>query len=396
MAKALWVTASPPDRSLGGAHIRQAHLLEALGRQVPTDLVVVGEVRDASVRTAVDRLTELPPIPRRTSLPRQLRRVRDLWRTARPMPLEVLDYAASRRAVAAALRSHGRYDVVHMDEHGLGPLLPREHANRWALTFHNVPSDVAAQAGAVAAGERQRWLLRREEAKARRFERWAVGAYDLTMTVSSDDASSLPGPAAVVPNGVDTAMFTPSTLPSEPRLLFSGTLGYLPNVDGLTWFCDEVLPRVQAVIPATTLEVVGRLVIPAVRELARRPGIELHVDVPSILPHLRRARVAVVPLRIGSGTRLKALEAMAAGRPMVGTTIGLAGLGIVDGRHARVADDAEGTAAAIVDLLQDDGRAQAQIVAARRLVEERFSWDTIGRDFVEVLLSSARDPGIPG
>ena len=106
-----------------------------------------------------------------------------------------------------------------------------------------------------------------------------------------------------------------------------------------------------------------------------------------MLPWLSRARVAVVPLRVGSGTRLKALEAMAAGRPLVGTTVGLEGLGVLDGVHALVADTAPAFAAAIVHALEDDGLA-ASLTTAGRLLAEDFEWTAIGESFITAVLGN--------
>jgi glycosyltransferase involved in cell wall biosynthesis len=275
--------------------------------------------------------------------------------------------------------------VISVEHLQLASLLPpRPRAGRWVLTLQNLPSVMAGHALAVAPRRRDRWLLGRERLKAARAERDAAAAADAVITMSEQDAAMLRG-AAVIPNGVDVALFRPTPLPRQPRLLATGTLSFLPNIEGLRWFCDNVLPRVQARVPGTTLDIVGRNPVDQVRALTERAGIALHADVPSVVPFVERTRVSIVPVRIGSGTRLKALEAMAAGRPLVGNTVGLAGLGIVDGVHARVTDDAATMADAVVELLTDDGAAQRQVAAARALVEARFSWDAIGRDFVELL-----------
>jgi glycosyltransferase involved in cell wall biosynthesis len=120
--------------------------------------------------------------------------------------------------------------------------------------------------------------------------------------------------------------------------------------------------------------------------LGDQPGVTIRPDVPDIVEFLDAARVAVVPIRIGSGTRLKALEAMAAGRPVVGTRLGLEGLGIVTGRDAYVADSPEAMAAGVIALLGDDALANRVAAAARDLVVERFGWESLGRDFVRVVL----------
>ena len=227
----------------------------------------------------------------------------------------------------------------------------------------------------------------REVRNARRFEAWACQAFDVTFVTSPEDAAVLPR-AVLVPNGVDLALFRPSPLPDAARLIFTGTLDYPPNVDGVSWFCREVLPRIARECPEVQLDIVGRSPEAEVRRLADGRQVRLHADVPAVLPLLQSARVAVVPLRIGSGTRLKALEAMATCRPVIGTTIGLEGLGVRHGREALVVDDAAAMATAIVGLLHDGAQAQALALSARALVEERFGWDRIGRDFTSALLAA--------
>jgi glycosyltransferase involved in cell wall biosynthesis len=217
-------------------------------------------------------------------------------------------------------------DLVLVEHAALAPLITERRAENWALTLQNIPSVTAEHAIPLQRGRRQRWLFERERRKAARFEAAAVDAFDLVFSVSPDDARHLPGATVVVPNGVDLDRFSVAPLPDAPEVVFTGTLCYLPNVDGLLWFCDEIWPRVRAWVPDARFRIVGRDPVTEVSALADRVGVELHPDVDSIVPYLERARLAVVPLRMGSGTRLKALEALASGRPVVGTSLGLAGM----------------------------------------------------------------------
>ena len=176
-------------------------------------------------------------------------------------------------------------------------------------------------------------------------------------------------------------------------MLLSGSLYYLPNVDGARWFANQVWPLVLRQVPAARLDIAGRAPVAEVLALSERPGISVHPDVPEMGRYLEAARLAVVPVRIGSGTRLKALEALSAGRPVVGTTVGLEGIGIVDGIQAQVTDSPESMARAIVELLGDDDRSRRIGAAGRQLVEERFSWRVVGEDFADKILSLAsREP----
>jgi glycosyltransferase involved in cell wall biosynthesis len=145
------------------------------------------------------------------------------------------------------------------------------------------------------------------------------------------------------------------------------------------------MPLVLQSVPSATLTIVGRNAVDEIRALGQLPGITLCLDVEATVPFLQAARVALVPIRVGAGTRLKALEAMAVGRPIVGTTIGLAGLDIVEGVHARIADTTGSFASAIVDLLNDDEASDRLAREGRALVERRYSWDRIGEGYADLI-----------
>ena len=390
MTRALWVTTEPPDRDLGGGSIREAYLLEALGHAVETHLLLAGTLKDRRTRAALAGVTELDlPVPHPVSTGVR-RRISDLRRVlVEREPAAVVENRRRVRSLGPRLYDSGPFDLVCVEHDRLGPLIGRRRspAERWTLTLHNLPSERKRHELALTTAARQRWLYHRELADARRFEARMVEAYDLVVVPSDGDAAAIGGNVAVIPNGVDTDRFQPTPLGGAPVLVFTGTLSWQPNIDGITWFCREVLPLVRARLPDVRLDIVGRQPLGAVRELASLPGVDLHADVPSVGPWLASARAAVVPIRIGSGTRLKALEAMASGRPVVGTTLGLDGLGVEPGVHAVVADDAPSFAASVVNVLVDDDLARRIAAAGAEHARTRFSWDTIGRDFVERMLA---------
>jgi glycosyltransferase involved in cell wall biosynthesis len=390
--RVLWVTEEPPDRSLGGGNIRQAHLFGALARAFPTDLLVVGSVTDEQVRAAAARIIELPKKTAPMTDDPVGRRTLELAITlGSRYPLPAYMAGPSRRTLGSAIKARPkRYDLVCVEHEALAPLISASRGECWLLTFHNLLSGVIEGELALAPGRRQRWFRERDLRKAQRLEQRALRRYDRCVVCSNDDADSLASIGAdgarerikVIPNGVDLGRFRSVPLPREPRVLFPGTFAYPPNVDGAVWFCSEIWPRVRSAVPDATLMLVGRAPVDEVRRLASKAGVSVHADVPSMVKYFESARVVVVPLRVGTGTRLKALEAMAAGRPVVGTSVGLQGIGVADGLHARTADDAERFAAAVIETLRYEELATALGEAGRAHVERRFGWGRIGSLFV--------------
>jgi glycosyltransferase involved in cell wall biosynthesis len=178
----------------------------------------------------------------------------------------------------------------------------------------------------------------------------------------------------MIPTGVDTEYFAPETAAvSEPRLVFTGSMDWLPNEDAMRFFCHDVLPLIRVEEPRTRLSIVGRAPTAAVRALADE-HIEVTGTVADVRPYMRKAAVHVVPLRIGGGTRLKIFEAMAMGQAVVSTTIGAEGLPVTDGEHALIADGPRAFADAVVTLLRDARRRDALARTARQLVVDHYDW----------------------
>lgn len=394
----LWVTDEVPDAGRGGGSIRQYQLLRRVASRVDVDLLLAGELVDEELSALLHNVESFPRPsalgahwnkPGLLALPR--RRMHNLWSflPGRP-PSEV----AINRPAAERLRAHvvdtSGYDAVQVEHEHLGGVLPRDHRNLWSITLHNLLSVRLRQRASVADSPRVRRLWEADARRAEAWERRITSDYDLTVVVSDEDAACLDGRVAVVPNGVDLERFRPTPLPREPRLIFSGSFNYEPNIDGATWLCEEILPSIRERVPEATALIVGREPDDRVRQLGRIPGVETHFDVPDIRPFLDDARVAMVPLRQGSGTRLKGLEAMAAGRPIAGTPVGLEGLGLRDGSSAAIGASKEELVDRVVHLLVDDGAAGDIACEARRLAESRFGWDHLADVYLDRLLGGNR------
>ncbi len=189
-----------------------------------------------------------------------------------------------------------------------------------------------------------------------------------------------------IPTGVDTEYLAPrADEPEANRLIFVGSMDWLPNEDAILFFAQQVLPRIRRVIPDIQLSVVGRNPSPHLRQrLADEPAIELVGWVDDVRPFIARHALYILPLRIGGGTRIKVYEAMAMGKAIVSTSIGTEGLPVEHGREVWLADGAESFAEAVVHVLQDRTARQQLEGAARRFVEDHCSWDRAASTFAEI------------
>jgi glycosyltransferase involved in cell wall biosynthesis len=218
-----------------------------------------------------------------------------------------------------------------------------------------------------------------------RFERSVCHAVDHTIAVSDADADAFARlapnrPVSVIPNGINVACYsaTDSSLElGQHALVFTGSMGYRPNVDGALWFADQVLPRIRAHVPDAKFFVVGSNPHSRLTVLRDRDDVEVTGWVPNVNPFLHAAAVYVIPLRMGSGTRLKVLQAMAAGRAVVSTTIGAQGLDAQDGEQLRLADTADEFAQAVVALLNAPDQRRALGQAGMAFVQAHFDWPAI-------------------
>lgn len=217
------------------------------------------------------------------------------------------------------------------------------------------------------------------------LERHALGRASCVLACSEEDAENARRLAPrsrviVVPNGVDLDYFEyrdPPVPGESPTVGFTGMLAYRPNVDACAQLVHDVLPLVRKAFRETKVRIVGAAPPADVTDL-RGPWVEVLGDVPDIRPHLSSADVLAVPLRAGGGTRLKILEALASGVPVVSTPLGAAGLEVEDGRHLRLAREPEALAESIVSLLRDAPATRAMARRGRALVEERYGWQAVG------------------
>jgi glycosyltransferase involved in cell wall biosynthesis len=233
-----------------------------------------------------------------------------------------------------------------------------------------------------------RWIFRIEGRRLQGYERWLCLAADRAVVASPRDRGemgALPN-LSVVTNAVETSRFPFSREGRDPHTLaFTGNMGYFPNADAVVWFARQVLPRIRAVLPAARLQVVGARPTREVRRLAAVGGpVEVVGYVEDVGAFLRRASASVVPIRVGAGQQFKVLEAMASGTPVVATSVAAGGLDAVGGEHLLVADDPAAFAEQALRLLRDRALSDRVARSARRLVEEKYTWERSVADLEDV------------
>ncbi|MBY0456185.1 MAG: glycosyltransferase family 4 protein, partial [Gemmataceae bacterium] len=304
-----------------------------------------------------------------------------------------------------AFHAENRVDVWHCEWTPYAQVLrdalgPRLADARWTVMAHNVESLIWRRYADTADNPMKRWYIRRQLGKFERFERWAYSAATAAVAVSREDAALMRAEfgaarARVVENGVDVNFFRPQRdVERDPaRMLFLGSLDWRPNQDGATLLLAEILPKVRASIPHATATLVGRRPPEWLRALAAStPGAELHADVPDVRPFLARCGFLSVPLRVGGGSRLKILEALASGTPVVSTRVGAEGLELVPGRDLVVAESVDEMVSASLAAIRRPDELQETTETGREAVLARYSWDLLADRLDSVWRAVARSP----
>jgi glycosyltransferase involved in cell wall biosynthesis len=298
-----------------------------------------------------------------------------------------------RRLLERLLASEGYASVV-CDFLAATPSMPS--LARAVLLQHNVETMIWRRHALHATSPAARFYLRLQAERMFRYERDVCRACRRVIAVSSVDAGqmqSLFGIAEVpdIPTGVDVDYFTPPPrVEAVSDLVFLGSMDWLPNIDGVRYFCSEVLPLIRRRRARCSLTIAGRTPPAEICVLAEKdPLVRVTGSVPDIRPYLWGSAVSIVPLRIGGGTRLKIYESMAAGVPVVSTSVGAEGLVFDDGANILIADEPEAFAEACLVLLEDASRRRALAAAAREMVVADFSWDRVADRLERILIEAA-------
>jgi polysaccharide biosynthesis protein PslH len=397
--KILSLTPQRPFPPQQGTQIRNFHLLKALAGAHRVDLLSFSRPGEAiEVSSPLRQLCgqmALLPAPRRS----RARRLSTLLTSRLPDVATRLSSDVFGTAICQFLKS-GRYDAVQVEGIEMASYIPliRATSPRTAIVFddHNAEYLLQRRAAVVDARRPAGWpgalysLV--QWFRLKRYEAWACSMADAVLAVSEEDATALrklaPGiEPVVVPNGVDTSYYqwNRTNGAKGAELLFTGTMDFRPNVDAMRWFTSDILPRLSSHRQDVRLHVVGRAPSSAVLRLAaKRREVVVTGPVEDVRPYFRQSSVFVIPMRIGGGVRLKLLEALAMGVPVVSTTMGAAGTGLVNGKEILLADTPGQFAREVLRLLENPALRYKIAGEGHRAAEERFDWSKVTPPLLEL------------
>ncbi len=348
----------------GGGALRTASLIEYLARSGPVDLVTFAEQQPPAVPPPVIRNQLVIPL-RRHARHWTARLIRNGWRAIRQVP-PLVDRFAGYQTVLTPWLAGRTYDVAVVEHLWAAPYAAwlRPHAGRLVLDLHNIESVL------------QRRLRLPFAAASARIERKWVPRFDLTLVTSAADASHLGQPARVYPNGIPPR---PAIERKErDRIVMSGNFEFPPNRRGLQWLLAKVWPELRRKL-GCELHLVGR----HSEQFAGQAGISFTGPVDDAIAEIATARVALVPLQAGSGTRLKILEAWQARTPVVSTTLGAEGLAAQAGRELLLADTPEAFAQAVLALWEDEPKRRQISEWAGIRLQQNYLWPAVWAQFDE-------------
>jgi sugar transferase (PEP-CTERM/EpsH1 system associated) len=405
--KLLILTPQLPYPPHQGTTIRNFNLIKHLAPHHEIILLSFGkpdELQNAEPLRALCRRIEIAPYPTRSFAQRA-------WTTlTSPLPDMALRLKSDQmHKIVDSLRDES-FDIVQIEGIEMARyVLDAEMENQKSkIVFDDHNAEYVLQRTAFESDARRvtRWhaalysLIQWK--KLERYERECGQRAHHVIACSEADATAittllnhkpeitnLNSKISVIPNGVDTKFYVPSdAVCAKPladlAMVFTGKMDFRPNIDAMTWFAAEILPRIRAEIPLAHIVIVGQKPAPRILALNQQPGIEITGWVMDTRPYIADAAVYVVPLRMGSGTRLKVLEAMAMGKAIVSTTRGVEGIGLTPERDALIADTPETFARAVIALLHDPERRHALGHNARALAEGKYDWGSIVPQFNQV------------
>jgi polysaccharide biosynthesis protein PslH len=375
--RAVMVCAEAPFPVRGGGALRTASLVHYLAQRYALDVIVFREPNAPDPREAfpagLARRVSVIELPanRRDPVARALRTV---TRWVRRVPPH------EDRFRGFPLPLDGRYHLALVEHFWCSSYIEqlRPACERVVLDLHNIESHFYERRAGLETGTLRRIFSGFAEMNLR-LEQERLPLFDTLLTTSEADAARIThGRKIVYPNAIPEQ--PAPRRGDEPVIAFSGNLEFPPNLTAIAWFRDEIWPALVERFPDARWRLIGKNAEFAEEILGGVPNVQFTGPVEDAVAELARCRVAVVPLKNGSGTRLKIIEAWAAGVPVVSTTVGAEGLAITDGEDIRIADGAEAFIEAVTQLFTDSSQADRIARGGRALYESKYTWPSVWRD----------------
>lgn len=383
--KILFLSPTVPFPLTDGGRIRVFNLLKQIAQRSEVTLLAL-ETQSSDVESVV----HLERFGIRVHLVRQGRKLPSvsfgtlLRAFLKKVPITVARYnVPAYRQKLRELVATETFDLVHYEMFHVAQFHTETHLPS-LLSQQNVDAAIWRRLCQETANPLRKCLYWTQQRAFERYERLTHPQFDIVTCASEIDRQTFQRTNAaarfeIIPNGVDVEDYQPAYgSEEEAHLIYIGSMDWYPNENAVAFFADEVLPKIREKLPDVQFSAVGGNPSPRVQKLAIRSQILVTGRVPEIKPYFARATVFVVPLRIGSGTRLKILEALAMGKAVVSTTVGAEGLNLVDGEEILIADEPIAFAEAVLRLLTDASLRRKIGENGRARVEQDYDWRRIG------------------
>ena len=391
--KVLWVNTNFMHPTTKGGQIRTLEMLRHLHRWNEVHFVAIENLAEPEgPARSREYCFRAYPMQHRIPPKNSIGFVRQLARglvSSMPVAVERFHSAELGRFLEDLVRKE-HFDRAVLDF--LPPTAYFPYPERSLLFQHNVETMIWRRHVEHAQDPLRKLYFRRQAHLMYEYERRVCRAAGHIVAVSANDAEQMRKLFGVtrvseIPTGVNLEYFAPpASVPRVADLVFVGSMDWLPNVDGVMYFAEEILPLIRRRRPDCTLAIVGRTPPLKIRQLAERdPKIQVTGTVSDVRGYLWGSAVSIVPLRIGGGTRLKIYEAMAAKIPVVSTSVGAEGLTVQPPENIRIADTPESFAQSCIELLEDDAERARVAESAWEMVSACFSWEKVARQFERIL-----------
>jgi sugar transferase (PEP-CTERM/EpsH1 system associated) len=397
----LFLSPRQPLPARSGAKLREYHFLRALGGWAEVTYLYFADPDFTNSGSQPLTVEDLPfcrevigiPKPPAYGMEKTVMGILGRW------PLPILNYTSPEMSAAVARQMDARdFDIIHLDSIHMIRYAPA--SRRVVYNWHNIESEAMRRFSANSPSLARRWYARLTAHKLEALESAILHSDCGHIVCSEREYEQLRriAPAAriaVVENGVDTGFFAGARdEAATPRhIVFVGAMDYFPNADAAIFFANRIWPNIRNKLGDAELIIVGANPGPAVIALREIPGVQVTGMVPDVSPFYREALAAVAPLRTGGGTRLKILEAMAAGVPVISTPLGAEGLDVTDGENILLADseDTDGWANHVASLADSPSRRAQLTEAGFRLVKTRYDWEILGAKLRKIYQSWASE-----